>query len=298
MGNFLSWKRPILDEDQDPFDKIEVHRSATSGGSFSVIATIDITQLDYYDIDGASTDYYKIRYKNTSASKYSSYSSEMQAGTQAIYCGTKEVMDVIQQNTTTLPDNLSWDIVQMACQDASTDVDGITKTVHGRTAASTIQYFDSNTLSLGRIIQLDYRNVTVTEVALQYSTGVWTVLTSGISSDYEVKGPEGRVMMHWPLSKAEFSGFRDIRVTFTYGNSSVSNSVRLLAKYIAGIKLLVGLTGGSYNGAQSYSMGKVSYTIGNKPASLQTAITSLSSEAENTMNRMGLSLQRTAVRVH
>lgn len=299
MGNHIIWKRPQLDEGQSEYELIEIWRAASSGGSFSLISTVDITDLDYYDIDGQTTDYYKIRYKDTDATKYSAYSTEIAAtGTQTVYCGTREVMDVIQQNTTTLPDNLSWDAVLAACQDASAEVDGITKTVHGRTASFSL-LFDSNTLSLGRYIELPYRNLTaLTSVELQYSNGTWTTLTSGISGDYETDLTKGRVYLHWKLGMTPYSGFQDIRVIGTYGVSTVSASVRTLTKLLAAQKVLVGLTGGSWNGVQSYSQGKVSYNFGNKAANLQAAVGALDRLLLDTANRLGLSAVSTAVRVH
>jgi hypothetical protein len=65
------------------YDQIEVSRASAKGGTYSVLATVDITPDEettaYKDATGSSTDYYKIRYKDSIATSYSGYSSEIPA---------------------------------------------------------------------------------------------------------------------------------------------------------------------------------------------------------------------------
>lgn len=65
------------------FDQIEISRASSKGGSYSIIATVDITPDEdgttYKDSAGAVTDYYKIRYKNSIDASFSGYSAEVPA---------------------------------------------------------------------------------------------------------------------------------------------------------------------------------------------------------------------------
>ncbi len=65
------------------YDQIEIYRAASKGGSYSLIATIDITYEEedtaYWDGTGSATDYYKIRYKNSISAAVSGYSVEIPA---------------------------------------------------------------------------------------------------------------------------------------------------------------------------------------------------------------------------
>lgn len=65
------------------FDKIEIERATSKGGTYSLIATIDIDVTEdrtiFKDAEGTSTDYYRIRYKNSINNSVSIYSVEFPA---------------------------------------------------------------------------------------------------------------------------------------------------------------------------------------------------------------------------
>lgn len=66
-----------------PYNQVEFYRAASSGGTYSLIATSTIDYDEYYTrydyIPGVSTDYYKIRYLNSDTLTYSEFSGEMSA---------------------------------------------------------------------------------------------------------------------------------------------------------------------------------------------------------------------------
>ena len=85
---------------QIKYDKAEVSRATAEGGSYSVLATIDLTIDEpatfYDDLTGISTSWYKIRYKNSITSVFSDYSVEVQAtgyGEDSLSSMTEEVLD-------------------------------------------------------------------------------------------------------------------------------------------------------------------------------------------------------------
>lgn len=85
---------------QIKYNKAEISRASAEGGSYSVLATVDLTvdePATYYDdLTGTSTSWYKIRYKNSLTSVYSDYSVELQAtgySEDSLASMTEEVLD-------------------------------------------------------------------------------------------------------------------------------------------------------------------------------------------------------------
>lgn len=295
MGNYLQFNRPIQDNEQ-AFDKTEIHRGATQTGSFTLLTTIDIEDLDYFDATGASSDWYKVRYKNTISSIFSNFSAPAQSGSQKIYCGGSEVLDICGLKSTELPDNITFDRIQTLCLDASMEVDGITRTVHGRAEEFT-ECIDSHTL-YENYIQLPYRDILfITSVSLKQADNSWTELNPGMNGQYEYDLKKGRIYLHFPIVKHPYRGYQDIRIIGNVGNIKVGDDIRLITKYIAAIKTLVSLSGGSYNSVNSYSMGKVSYNFGNRTANLASSTQSLQEELDRVLERMGIGKRRFATRI-
>jgi hypothetical protein len=60
------------------YDQVEIYKSSTLTGSYTLLQTVSFqvsqTNTIVFDATGLSTDYYKIRWKNSSASQYSDYS--------------------------------------------------------------------------------------------------------------------------------------------------------------------------------------------------------------------------------
>ena len=65
------------------YDQIEIYRATSKGGSYSLVTTVDIMVDEdgttYKDSNASTTDYYKIRYKNSINSSFSGYSVEIPA---------------------------------------------------------------------------------------------------------------------------------------------------------------------------------------------------------------------------
>jgi len=66
-----------------PFDQIEIYSASSSGGSFSLLATVsiraDASETFYAATADANTVYYKARFKNSGDTTYSDYSDEVAA---------------------------------------------------------------------------------------------------------------------------------------------------------------------------------------------------------------------------
>jgi len=68
----ITWDEPGSGED---VHKVEIHRSTTESGTYSLIETIDAKDGDsnwvtqYDDTTGSATDWYKLRFQNTAATQ-------------------------------------------------------------------------------------------------------------------------------------------------------------------------------------------------------------------------------------
>jgi len=72
MSSYIQWQKPMIAES---WTHTQVWRSATIDGVYTQIGSnVAIATSYYFDIDGTSTHYYKIRFFDSSASVYSSYS--------------------------------------------------------------------------------------------------------------------------------------------------------------------------------------------------------------------------------
>jgi hypothetical protein len=93
MGNLLTWENP---DNATDYDQIEIYRSATEGGSYALTATIDIAYSEYYHQTGISTDWYKLRWKDSVGSVYSEYSTVIQASTTEPTCSADDLRRFLQ----------------------------------------------------------------------------------------------------------------------------------------------------------------------------------------------------------
>jgi len=102
-GNYISWEK-VIDESTG-YNYTEVYRASAKGGSYSLIATLDIAINEYFDQDGATTSYYKIRFKDAVTSKYSDYSEEMPASTEVPILSAYQLRQFMQITSQDAPDD-------------------------------------------------------------------------------------------------------------------------------------------------------------------------------------------------
>ena len=69
MAVLLRWTVPESDEIN--YDMVHIERATSSSGPFTEIATQAISDNTYVDETGSSSNYYQIRFKNTSTEEKS-----------------------------------------------------------------------------------------------------------------------------------------------------------------------------------------------------------------------------------
>lgn len=85
-----------------PYNQIEISRKTSASGSFSVLVTIDIQpdtiQTVYDHTQGQTTDFYRVRFYNSTSGQYSSYSNTLE-GTGASTSQAGVIIDQVLRRT-------------------------------------------------------------------------------------------------------------------------------------------------------------------------------------------------------
>jgi len=111
VGILLKWRVPDSDV---TYDKTYIYRSDDGGATYSNIANQSCSDNTYFDVDGTSSSWYKIRFYYSSGIKWSDYSDAMQGGTFTGYCTPDNVRTIANLTTSDISDSDLWDIIQFA----------------------------------------------------------------------------------------------------------------------------------------------------------------------------------------
>ena len=88
MGVKLIWEIP---DSESTYDKVYIYRSDSKDGTYSEIHNQDISDNTYYDMEGSTTNWYKIRFYDSVNTIWSDYSDPMQGGFYGAYCSVEDV---------------------------------------------------------------------------------------------------------------------------------------------------------------------------------------------------------------
>jgi hypothetical protein len=84
MSSSITWTKPLSNE---TWTHTKIERSATQTGTYAEIGSVLIAISNYFDIDGTSTSWYKIRFYDSAALIYSEYSDAIQGVSTATLTG-------------------------------------------------------------------------------------------------------------------------------------------------------------------------------------------------------------------
>lgn len=114
MGILLKWKIP--DTTEVTYDLTLIERATSKGGSYTQIGSQSISDNTYFDQDGTTSLWYKVRFRGGSPGNYfySSYSEEMQGGTWRGYCSPDDVRAIANLSTDDLTDSQLYDVITFA----------------------------------------------------------------------------------------------------------------------------------------------------------------------------------------
>ena len=103
----LRWNIPVND---CSYDFTYIYRSTSETGSYTNIANQSIDDNTYCDADGGITNWYKIRFYNSTTFKWSDYSTPMQGGS---YYGYSSVVEVREISNLTVDDISDSDLSRL-----------------------------------------------------------------------------------------------------------------------------------------------------------------------------------------
>lgn len=289
MGNLLLW-------DESPSDSswvyTEIYRASTETGTYSKIDTLDINDFTYYDENGASGDYYKIRFTNTDGSLTTDYSDAMQGSIRYLYTDPKDVLRIAGLTTATLPSTITNNTIYDWIYDISKDIDKLTKKVFGRTE-SFEEICSSNYMNVNASIILNHRQISDVSVYFRQTIqpddqGEYTWNEKNEGFDFQVF-PEGRIKLYtYPVFMQPYN-YQDIKITGTYGQTDIPSEIEQMTKLMTAIRIFVHITGGSYNDVTSWSLGEYNESLGEPYTNLRATIDMILQELKRLKERTGIS---------
>lgn len=96
MGNHITWEKPLPDA---TWTDVRIERSSTQLGVYTQIASQAISDSTYFDVNGLTTDWYKIRFFDSVNSVASGYSESLQGTTELVITG-QATNDILKRTIT------------------------------------------------------------------------------------------------------------------------------------------------------------------------------------------------------
>lgn len=120
MGNLIKWSLP---DNESTYDYTEIYRSSTREGTYTLLETQLIADNSYFDVDGIVDSWYKVRFKDESKSKYSSYSEPIQGGKFAGYCNVNDIRTFSSKMTSSaISDTNVFELIKFATAQINQDI--------------------------------------------------------------------------------------------------------------------------------------------------------------------------------
>lgn len=112
MGVILKWKVPDLSE--VTYDEVYIYRATSKEGTYDEIASQAITDNTYFDADGTSSHWYKVRFHDSTNDKWSAYSLPIAGGKWIGYCTPDDVRLISNITTSDVSDSVLYDLISFA----------------------------------------------------------------------------------------------------------------------------------------------------------------------------------------
>jgi len=238
MGNFLNINPPSPESN---WDYVYIYRASSESGDYTEIANQAISNLTYYDVNGDSTSWYKVRYYNSTTDTYSSYSSPIQARTET-YTSMKSIARFLQIDDFSDSTKPSLNTIIDWIFEAEDYIDN--QTNHSwRETTITNEYHDIPKRTLGGRerwwtglpIYLKHRSIRSFDTSKGDKLEIWdgsnytdwiTEKTEGRANDFWVDYEDGIIYLKNLIS---WIWKRAVRVTYRYGETSIPEDIKQLA---------------------------------------------------------------------
>jgi len=283
MGVLLLWRRPEADSS---WDYTDIYRSDSESGTYTLIQSNSISDISYYDDEGTSSNWYKIKFRKSDGSE-SEFSDAMEGNIKNLYCNPEDAVRQAGLDPDDLPDPLTMNDVYEMVYDVSRTIDDFRKTVYGRQETFSNDLYSSRYIDLQGHLNLERRNIVDDDTfKIEFKSGTSDWVEKQPYYDYDVDFPKGRVHFYVQFILAMRS-YNNIRVSGTYGDLTIPDTVKKIAKYLGAIKILVYLTNGSFDNVSTFSMGSANWSIGQAYVNLKEAWDMSKMELDREMKAAG-----------
>jgi len=120
MGILLRWTIPS--EADVTYDKTYIYRADSKTGTYTQIAVQDISDNVYFDKEGTTSHWYKIRYYDSQNDVWSSYSEPLQGGTFYGYCSIDDIRMISGLTSSEISDSQLYDLLEFAMAQLNSDI--------------------------------------------------------------------------------------------------------------------------------------------------------------------------------
>lgn len=104
------------------YDKTYIYRAATETGTYTELASQNISDNVYFDKTGTTSDWYKVRFKDSVNNVWSDFSESMQGGTFYGYCTIADIRNLSGLTTTDISDSVLYDLLQFSMAQVNADL--------------------------------------------------------------------------------------------------------------------------------------------------------------------------------
>ena len=120
MGILIRWK--ISTDSDVTYDKTYIYRADSEGGTYAELTNQNISDNVYFDKDGTTSKWYKVRFKDTANNVWSDFSESMQGGTFYGYCTISDIRNLCGLTTTDISDSILYDLLQFSMAQINADL--------------------------------------------------------------------------------------------------------------------------------------------------------------------------------
>lgn len=119
MGVLLKWRRITTEA---TYDRVQVFRASGLTAPYDLIHTQTIEDNSFYDPDGSSASWYKIRFIDTLTNNISEFSDPIQGGNYFGYCTVDEFRQVINVKPNEVNDTFLATMIEYAGAELNDDI--------------------------------------------------------------------------------------------------------------------------------------------------------------------------------
>lgn len=253
MGNYLTFQIPNTEAS---WNYAIIERSLQQSTGYSELTSQVITNNTYYDENGISSHWYRLRFLDSGTVTYSTYSDPFQADTE-LYCTSREVASFMGRSPFIDSTNPTRFEVEDIISDVSDEIDErthhswrktrITEEYHDVRIQDRYQGYGNYPYDYSTRIALYLKHHNIRPfVSGTHKIEVWdgdswidfvATYTEGRAQDYWINYDRGIIYFvnRYPLRQRS-----NVRVTYDYGNTIVEGDIKRAAILLAAAQIVGG----------------------------------------------------------